>query len=298
MLNSKRHRTTTLLCLLVLPVLHGCLFSRVMQTRAQLCDAQPSTVIVQREPGRAFRVVFEAPTLTDRDIIWIVGLQPSAITGTGAVRELLYEALPLGRPRDRETALVMRLSFVQLRGDYRLSEVELPERFTSILPPQLVETAMRVVCRSQVDIFSRSVKFDLADVDTAALPRRDDLAQLLGPPTAAVARANEISYHYCLAPCSSESKLVATLLFSFKSDGNCSAPRHGTSDTPLQSISIQLSQRERFTCTEGGGRAHGVRRVSSHFLAASLRGSQHFRFDNPASDEGCSRRAQVARSPE
>ena len=219
MLSSKRQCTTILLCLLVLPALHGCLFTRVMQTRAQLCDAQPSTVIVQREPGRALRVVFEAPTLTDRDIIWIVGLQPSAITATGAGRELSYEALPLGRPRDRETALVLRLSFVQLRGDYRLSGVELPERFTSILPPQLVETAMKVVCRSQVDILSRSVKFNLADVDTAALPRRDDLAQLLGPPTAAIARTNEISYHYCLAPCTSESTLVAKLIFSFKTNG-------------------------------------------------------------------------------
>ena len=44
-----------------------------METRAQLCDEQPPRVIVTAKLGTGLRVTFEKPTLTDRDIVWIVG---------------------------------------------------------------------------------------------------------------------------------------------------------------------------------------------------------------------------------
>jgi hypothetical protein len=90
-----------------MPVLQGCLLTRVLETRAQLCDEQASRVSVIREPGSGLRVVFEKPTLTQRDVIQIVGFEPSQTGGAEAVR-VFYGARPTARPHDRASSLVLK----------------------------------------------------------------------------------------------------------------------------------------------------------------------------------------------
>ena len=108
---------TVLVCLLTTLALQGCLLTRVLETRSQLCDEQPARVIVKREPGRTLRVTFEEPTLTEQDIIWIVGFEPTGAAGGNTVRELVYEARPLDRPLDRASGLLLKLSFTPHRGE-------------------------------------------------------------------------------------------------------------------------------------------------------------------------------------
>jgi hypothetical protein len=208
-----------LLCLLLLPGLQGCLFTRVLETRAQLCDERPPRVIVAQEAGRGLRVVFRTPTLTEQDVIRIVGFEPSETGGSSAVRELRYEARPVHRPLDRATGFVAKLSFTRDRGEYRLAEIEIPEKFNAILPPPLLDAAVKVTCKAQVVVVPPSTSFDLSAVDRATLPTRHALAQLLGPPTAASPRNDDISYQYCLVPCDAKSSMVASLAFSFGAGG-------------------------------------------------------------------------------
>lgn len=208
-----------LLCILVMSVLQGCLFTRVLETRSQLCEERPARVVVAREPGRGLRVVFEKPTLTEQDVIRIIGFEPTEIGGTGAVRELLYEARTVHRPLDSAAGFVARLSFTQLRGEYRLSQIEIPEKFNAILPPPLLDAAVKVTCKAQIVVVPPSTTFDLADLDRATLPDRDALRQLLGPPSAANPHDDEISYQYCLLPCDPRSAMVANLAFSFGTGG-------------------------------------------------------------------------------
>jgi hypothetical protein len=210
---------TALVCIFLMSTLQGCLLTRVLETRTQLCDAQPARVVVIRQPRSGVRVVFETPTLTDRDVTWIVGYQPTQITRTDAVREFSYEALPLHRPLDRANSLVVKLSFLLLEGEYRLSEVAIPEKFNAHLSPSLLDAVIRVVCKAEIGVFPPSTTFDLASLDRSTLPTRDALTQLLGIPTAAIARSEEISYQYCLAPCDSNSSMVANLKFSFGDHG-------------------------------------------------------------------------------
>ena len=204
-----------LLCILLTSALQGCLLTRILETRMQLCDEQPTRVIVTQRPGSGLRVLFEKPTLTDRDVVWIVGYPPTEITGANEDRRFSYEALPIHRQHDRASSLVVRLSFTRLEGEYKLSEVEIPEKFNSILSPPLLDAAVRAVCTSKIGIVPPKTTFDLADLDRATLPNRDALMQLLGMPTSAVARSNDISYQYCLAPCDSKSPMVANLKFAF-----------------------------------------------------------------------------------
>jgi hypothetical protein len=208
---------TALLCISL--TLQGCLLTRVLETRTQLCDDQPSRVVVARQSRAGLRVLFEQPTLTDRDVIWLVGHEPSQITGTDAVRELTYEAVPLQRPGDRAQGLVAKLLFHRVGGEYRLTEVAIPEKFNVLLSPPLLDAVIRVVCKAQVGVVPPTTTFDLASLDRSTLPDRDALTQLLGSPAAAIARADERSYRYCLVPCDDGRSMVASLKFSFGNRG-------------------------------------------------------------------------------
>ena len=208
-----------LLCISLTSPLQGCLLTRVLETRTQLCDEQPSQVVVTRRPGNGLRVVFEKPTLTYGDVVWIVGYEPTEVTGANAVRMFSYEALALDRPLDHANSLVVGLSFTRLEGEYRLSEVEIPEKFNAILSPPLLDAAVRVVCKTQLGVVPPSTTFDLTSLDRTTMPHRDALAQLLGAPSAMIARSNEVSYQYCLAPCAAKSSMVANLQFSFGNNG-------------------------------------------------------------------------------
>jgi hypothetical protein len=208
-----------LLCISLISTLQGCLLTRVLETRTQLCDEQPTQVIVTRRPGSGLRVVFEKPTLTDRDVVWLVGHEPTETTGVNAVSMFSYEALPLDRPLDHASSLVVGLTFARLDGEYRLAEVEIPEKFNSILSPRLLDAAIRVVCKTQIGVVPPSTTFDLTSLDKTTLPSRDALTQLLGMRSATIARPNEMSYQYCLAPCAAKSSMVANLRFSFGDNG-------------------------------------------------------------------------------
>lgn len=191
-----------------------------METRAQLCDQRPAQVVVARSPDRGLRVLFEQPTLTDRDVVWIVGFEPTQAAGAQALRQLSYEARPAGRPADPATSLVLKLSFTQVRGEARLSEVEIPEKFNAILPAPLLDAAVKVSCKAQIVAVPPGTTFDLAEVDRSTLPGRDALRQLLGTPTAANPAGTELSYRYCLAPCGTDAPWVANLKFFFGADGD------------------------------------------------------------------------------
>jgi hypothetical protein len=199
--------------------LQGCLLTRVFDTRAQLCDEHPPRVIVTRPTGSGLRVVFETPTLTDRDVVWIVGYAPTEVAGLDAVRVASYEALPLDRPLDHSSSLVVKLLFTRIDGEDRLSQLDIPERFDSVLSPPLVDAAVRVVCKTRIGIVPPSTTFDLTSIDRATLPTRDTLTRLLGAPLPP-ARPNEVSYQYCLAPCTEKSPRVANLKFAFGNGGD------------------------------------------------------------------------------
>lgn len=163
--------------------------------------------------------MFEEPTLTDRDVISIIGFEPTRVTGTDAIREVSYEAFPLDRPLDRNAGLGVRLLFTHLEGEYKLSGVEIPEKFNTILPPPLLDAAVSIVCETRIGIVPPRTTFDLASLDKATLPTRNALTQLLGTPASSNARGDNISYEYCLAPCDSNFLKVANLRFSFGSNG-------------------------------------------------------------------------------
>jgi hypothetical protein len=206
--------------LLLAFMLQGCLFNRVLETRYQLCEQQPSSVRVLRQQGSPLRVVFDAPTLTERDVVWIAGHDPTEVAGTGTARTFVYEARPIQRPHERGHGVVVRLSFVPVDGESRLAVVEIPDKFNAIVSPALLDAAVRVVCKSQFGIVPPSATFDLAGVDRHALPRRTAITALLGAPIVVTEPPSELAYQYCLVPCVPGAPAVSNVRFSFDDGGS------------------------------------------------------------------------------
>ncbi len=201
-------------------LLQGCLLTRVFESRAQLCDEQPSRVTVTRPPGSGLRIVFDKPTLTDRDVVLLAGREPTDVTDSLHMREFTYEAVPLRQPLDRTGGLTARLSFREIEGRYRLAEVNLPEKFNDLLAPPLLDSAVAIACKARPGIVPPITTFDLRSLDRSTLPNRDALTRLLGAPSGALVRAEVIWYRYCLAPCGAPDTLAADLRFSFDDEGN------------------------------------------------------------------------------
>lgn len=215
----RRAAATVCACIVAVAPLQGCLLTRVLETRAQLCDERPAQVSVATQAGRGLRVVFARPTLTEQDVIAIVGFEPSAIGDANGARQLRYEVRPVDRPHDAAVGLVAKLSFVRVDGESKLAEVEIPEKFNAILPPHVLDAAVQVTCKARIVIVPPSTTFDVADVDRAALPKRPALIELLGPPTTLDPGRRELAYRYCLVPCEPGRPSVAHLGFTFDAQG-------------------------------------------------------------------------------
>jgi len=84
---TRRRAALAALVVTVVMLLQRCLMTRVLETQAQLCDQRPAQVVVVAQAGQGLRVVFHKLTLTEKDVVAIVGFAPSATRGTGARRE-------------------------------------------------------------------------------------------------------------------------------------------------------------------------------------------------------------------
>jgi len=209
-----------LVCVVAIVSLPGCLLTRAMETRAQLCDERPALVQVDAQAGRGLRVVFLKPTLTEQDVIKIVGFEPSAISSANGARQLQYEVRPVDRPREATVGLVAKLTFTRVDDESKLAEVEIPEKFNAILPQSLLDAAVRSTCKARVVVAPPSTTFDVSEVDRASLPNRAVLRQLLGPPTTLDPGGRTLAYRYCLVPCETGRPSVADLGFAFDPQGN------------------------------------------------------------------------------
>ena len=215
----RRAAATVCACIVAVAPLQGCLLTRVLETRAQLCDERPAQVHVATQASRGLRVVFARPTLTEQDAVAIVGFEPSAIGEANGARQLRYEVRPVDRPHDAAAGLVAKLTFVRVDGESKLAEVEIPEKFNAILPPHVLDAAVQVTCKARIVILPPSTTFDVSELDRAALPGRTALRQLLGPPTAVESGGRALDYRFCLVPCEPGRPSVAHLGFTFDAQG-------------------------------------------------------------------------------
>ena len=199
--SARRAAGAALLAIVAVAPLQGCLLDRVLATKAQLCDQVPPGVVLTRTPGSSLRVVFAQPTLTEQDVVWIIGFEPSSVGASAQRREMAYEVRPLARPLHASAGFVARLAFDRVGGESRLAEVEIPPQLDAVLSQPLLDAAVKVACKAKIGVAPPRTTFDLRDVDRATLPDREALARLLGLPPAVGPPDAEMDLAYCLVPC-------------------------------------------------------------------------------------------------
>ena len=210
--------TVRYLCLAILLLLQGCLYDRILQTKAQLCKQQPAQIVVERSPTGARSVVFKQPTLTLKDVVWLLGAEPSSRVDTASAVHLTYASVPLAEALTARDELVLQLVFVKVGAAHKLQRAQIPAQFEQILSAELIDEAMRAVCRSKIDPAALRAEFDLANVDQAVLPTRAQLLSILNE--AAVAQGgNNLEYRYCLQPCASNRQRLSHWRIKFARDG-------------------------------------------------------------------------------
>jgi len=218
--------TARYLCLVILLLLQGCIYDRILQSKAQLCKVQPAQIVVETSPTGARSVVFKQPTLTLKDVVWLLGADPSSRVDTASAVHLTYASVPLGGAATARDELVLELVFPKVDGTYKLHRAQIPAQFEQILSFRLIDEAMRAVCRSKIYPASLRAEFDLTNIDKTALPTRAQLLSILNE-SAIEQGGDSLEYRYCLKPCASNRQRLSHWRMAFDRDGRLEAAAVG-----------------------------------------------------------------------
>jgi hypothetical protein len=185
----------SLVTLLLVFSLSGCLLQRLYSIREQLCDFEENFQIVANE---GVRLLFLRPILLDKDVIWLAGAKPSQVKATGNELFMSYIIVKEGAPHRAEYDISIRLRFIQLNGAYTLKEININKSLTSLVTLELITQCLRSVCNAEKSIVGRSVTFDLKDLDRAPPLTRSEVMDILGEPNRVNHDEHKISYNYKL----------------------------------------------------------------------------------------------------
>ena len=185
----------SLLPLLLVFSLSGCLLQRLYSIREQLCDLEENFQIVANE---GVRLLFLHPILLDKDVIWLAGAKPSQVKTTGNDLFMRYIVVKEGAPHRAEYDIPIQLRFIQRNGAYTLKEININKSLTSVVTSKLITQCLKSVCNAEKSIVGRSVTFDLKDLDRALLLTRLEVIHILGEPNRVNHDEHKISYNYKL----------------------------------------------------------------------------------------------------
>jgi hypothetical protein len=198
MLNFSRASRLLLTTILVLTT-SGCILSRLWKTHSQLCCETPR-IRFHHVPQGQTQIFFEAPTLLDRDVIWLMGAEAFEETLSPDGKKLTYKAVPVGLDPTWNTTLVWHLYFHKIEEGYRLSRIELPPVFHTLFSDEFMGQALSAACRLRADVLRKKISIDLSGIDRKGLPFKSEAVSLLGPPNAESEFAGGVAYRYTLTP--------------------------------------------------------------------------------------------------
>lgn len=166
----------SLLALLLLGLLQGCLLHRLERSRDQLCRGQVHLTFNDQAV-----VSFDRPTLYDTDIIKILGAAPSERMVGGEELVFSYYAEKMG-DTSGEYDIPVQFTFVMDGGRYKLTKAAMDQSILGGLSHKLIGQLFLSVCRAK--IVGQTIQVDMSGIDTGLLPDRKMVWQLLGAPNA------------------------------------------------------------------------------------------------------------------
>jgi hypothetical protein len=184
----RTRRLKLMIAFLCALLLQGCLLSRLVTSRQQLCNDEISLSLEER-----ILVVFDQPTLYDDDIKKILGQSPSSETVVGNL--LLYQ-YRITRKGDSSGSydIPVTFQFTRKDGRYRLAKAQASKNVKDFLPPELLEPLFRCGCDGKLR--GNEIEIDLAGLDLTQLPKIEEIKTLLGEPHER--NGNKCIYYYRL----------------------------------------------------------------------------------------------------
>jgi hypothetical protein len=178
--------------------LSGCMLDRVLEVRSQFCDFEQNFDIeFDQQPG----VVMTHPVLLDRDVLWLIGAEPTEITtlpGSKTMTWVIEEAIA-----DPDPAYDLRfdLEFQYVDEEYRLSQIRLDPKFNALLNPDKLDhetllASAQDICETGLSFRMRSMEFDIPEEDLEQLPSRPEVLKLAGPPHGLTAPGGGWTWRY------------------------------------------------------------------------------------------------------
>ncbi len=183
-----------------LGLLQGCLYYRLTKTYHQLCSQPPRIAVHYLDDGSR-AVQFERPTLYDKDVACLMGAAPTTTKATLYGKLWRYEVRPLGPAGHASRPITVDLSFDLVDGSYRLAQATLPPSLEQVLSPLFIDRSIFAACNGQLKLLTRTAAVDLSGLDSALLPNRAQVIDLLGPSNDGPSTHGTVSWVYCLGNC-------------------------------------------------------------------------------------------------
>ena len=164
--------------------LSGCLVNRAAEVKGQFCDFD-SNFSLQFAQSAEFQ--FHQPVMLDKDILWLTASEPTETVVSGDEKQMVFVMEKSGTIPDPATDIRVELGFELLDEQYKLATIRFDPKLNAIMNPSLVDQAAidagaTMMCETGYSLASREVELDLAGQSFDALPNRQGILQLLGPP--------------------------------------------------------------------------------------------------------------------
>ena len=192
----------TIALLLLTSLLSGCLLFRVYEVKAQFCDYQRNFLLLVGAEETELRMLH--PVMLDKDIVWLLGAQPSYREQRAGELDLVYVIeKDLPQP-DPEYALPLRLRFADIDGQFRLAAGVIGKNLSAMITPGLIAETIAHTCDSEASIADQNVSVDLSQIDPAAIPNRQAIETALGEPNQRLQGGRVALYRFRLRDASPE----------------------------------------------------------------------------------------------
>jgi hypothetical protein len=179
--------------------LSGCLLTRLYAFKKQFCDYREHFSFTTEG---SFRVNLAHPILLDKDVIWLAGAVPSRSEETSSGKKLGWrvdKVLAPNKVADPEfDRMWMDMDFIAQGDAFLLQQVNMDQRFSFVVDPDLMDRNAQNVCRSKWLVLGKSGEIDLGDADLSGQPGRQEIMAFLGQPTAFTDNETGMLFEYRL----------------------------------------------------------------------------------------------------
>jgi len=187
---------TALVCCVILS---GCLLTRLYAFKKQFCDYRDHFAF---NTENSFRISLAQPVLLDKDVIWLAGAAPSRSEEVADEKRLGWRVDKVLAPNAVADPgfdqMWVDMDFIPQGEDFVLKQVNMDQRFSFVVDPDLMDRNAENVCQSKWLVLGKSGEIDLGDADLSGQPDRQEIMAYLGQPTAFIDNDTGMLYEYRL----------------------------------------------------------------------------------------------------